>query len=283
MAAKLLKVKYQCMHPSCQVFCKKGELVLDETLYNELAGAYEKKELFKSPRSICRMGFSQPFKAVSVVETDEATENAGEAAAEADSCCGEAGHHDPIGVLRAEHRKVLATLDVLSNQVRRRDIPGLWETTAALENDIMLHSVKKEEDALFPLVTRSGVPHASAYMQIMHEDHKEFISLLHSFRCALQEGEILDGIINSVVTNLKNHIKKEEEEFFNMIGDYLDAETSVKLLEAMDRIEAEHVTIEAGNMSEKIVSPYLVNRKQLDAEIAHAKKETTKDDWSCCH
>ena len=49
----------------------------------------------------------------------------------------------------------------------------------------------------------------------------------------------------------------------------------------MDRIDNEFVPEEAGDRSEKVESPYLENRKLLDEEIAHAKHESIKDDWSC--
>jgi hypothetical protein len=106
------------------------------------------------------------------------------------------------------------------------------------------------------------------------------LSLLHSFRCALQEDEILDGIVNSLVVTLKNHISKDEE-FFEMIDGHLGQEDRGKILAGMDKVQAEFVPAGAGERSEKIKSPYLENRKRLDAGIAHAKHESIKDDWSC--
>jgi hypothetical protein len=81
--------------------------------------------------------------------------------------------------------------------------------------------------------------------------------------------------------NLRNHFLKEDEEFFAMINEHLTVEDKRNILEHMEKIHREFVPAGAGDRSEKIKSPYLENRKRLDAEIAHAKHESIKDDWSC--
>ena len=58
---------------------------------------------------------------------------------------------DPLWMLSDEHQHVLAKLEVIEEQVRKRDIEGLWESTASVENDIILHAIK-EEEVLFPLI-----------------------------------------------------------------------------------------------------------------------------------
>ena len=118
-------------------------------------------------------------------------------------------------------------------------------------------------------------------MQIIHEDHKEFISLLHSFRCALQEGEILDGIMHSVIVNIRNHILKEDEEFFTIVDESLNDKDKKFLLEKMKECDEKHVTIEAGDINEKIDSPYLEDRKTMDAGIDAIKQNSSSDDWGC--
>jgi hemerythrin-like domain-containing protein len=270
MSQKNFAVKYQCQHPSCQVFCKKGELTLEEAEFEELKTVFDEEELFRSPRGICRMGYNQPFKIVSVREE----------AAEGDEASVEVDATDPIQILKAEHKEVLAKLDALEEQLRQRDIDGLWTATADLENEITLHSLRKEEEGLFPILATKD-PMAQAFIQIVHEDHKEFISLLHSFRCGLQEDQILDGIVNSLVTNLKNHIKKEDDEFFTMVEECLSDKDRKLLLKRMNEIERNFVPEKIGNRSDKIESPFLENRKTLDAEITAVKAENCTDDWSC--
>ena len=271
MSQQIIAVKYHCQHPSCQVFCKKGELTLDNADFEELKTAYDEEDLFKSPRGVCRMGYNQPFKIVSVSE--EACAGNGAGSAEVDA-------NDPVQILKAEHKKVLSRLDDLEEQLRQRNIDGLWTSTAALENVITLHSLRKEEQGLFPILATKD-PMAQAFIQIVHEDHKEFISLLHSFRCGLQEDQILDGIVNSLVTNLKNHIKKEDDEFFTMVDETLSDEDRKLLLERMDEIEKRFVPEDAGDRSDKTESPFLENRKTFDAEAAAVRAENCTDDWSC--
>jgi len=268
MIETILNVKYRCQHPSCQVFCKKGKLTIEESMFEELSAAFEEDGLFKSPRDACRMGYSQPFKVVSIE-----AEGAEEVRGDIDSA-------DPVEILRQEHLEVLKKLDIVESQVKKRQLEELWISTAALEDEIMRHSIEKEEGTLFPLL-RNKSPMAEVFMQIVNEDHKEFISLLHSFRCGLQEDDILDGIINSVIINLKNHIRKEDEEFFSMVDESLDERDRAKLLEGMKRVDEKHVTIVAGDRGHKIESPFLENRKILNAEIDHIRKEYIVDDWGC--
>lgn len=217
------------------------------------------------------MGYNQPFKIVSVSEESAADKGTGVAEVDA---------NDPIQILKAEHKTVLSKLDALEEQLRQRSIDGLWTATAALENEITLHSLKKEEQGLFPILVTKD-PMAQAFIQIVHEDHKEFISLLHSFRCGLQEDQILDGIVNSLVTNLKNHIKKEDDEFFTMVDETLTDKDRKLLLKRMNEIEKNFVPEKAGDRSDKTESPFLENRKTLDSEITAVRAENCTDDWSC--
>ncbi len=272
MSEKILKIKYRCQHGSCQVFCKKGALTLEEDKFNELSDFYDEEGLFKSPRDACRMGFSQPFKVISVEEESLVEDSAEEEKVLSTT--------DPIDILMTEHKVVIAKLDLVESQVKKRQLEDLWISTADLENEIMLHSIKKEEGALFPLL-EERMPVSNVYMQIVQEDHKEFISLLHSFRCGLQEDEILDGIINSVIINLRNHIRKEDDEFFAMVNDDLTDEDKKVLLDRMQKMDATHVPAEVGDRKEKIVSPFLANRGMLDAERDFIKDGYINDDWGC--
>jgi hemerythrin-like domain-containing protein len=274
MSEHLIKVKYQCLHPSCQVFCRRGELTLERSQFDWLLTAFSEENKFKSPRGVCKLGFSQPFKTLAVTEvsaqeTEASVEVSGKGIAT-----------DPIELLKKEHQEILKKLDFIESQIRKRDINGLWESTAAVQNDIIRHSIRKEEGVLFPIILKKASQELT-FIQIVYEDHKEFLSLLHSFRAGLQEDEILDGIVNSLIVNLRNHIRKEDDEFFAMMEWHLTAEDKRKIIEQMNKVESEFVPEGAGDRSEKVESPYLENRKRLDAEIRHAKHESIKDDWSC--
>ncbi len=276
MTERVLNIKYQCLHPSCQVFCKKGEFVISESFFNELSTATDDEDTFKSPPGACRMGFSQQYRLIAVQEEGAETEAEGEAARES------LGADDPLTILKAEHQEVLKKLDTLEYQVRKRDLEGLWVTTSMIENDILLHSIKKEEDVLFPVVEKK-IPAGANLMPIMKEDHVEFISILHGFRYALQDGEILDGILNTLIVNLRNHIKKEDEEFFHIVDEHLDNEDRKRIAEGMRKMEEEHVPLEPGDRKDKGLSPYSEDRKKLDAEIAALKSiSSVGGEEMCC-
>ena len=272
MSGKMLTVKYQCTHPSCQVFCKKSEINVEESLFNELRSATNEDDTFKSPSRACRMGFAQVFKVLGVKEMqDEATDASEE----------KVNEKDPLWMLSDEHKHVLAKLEIMEEQVRKRDIEGLWESTASIESDIILHGIKKEEGALFPLV-ESRVPMGEGLVAIMKEDHVEFISILHGFRCGLQDGDIQDGLATSLIVNLRNHIIKEDEEFFPQIDEVIEAGERVKLYEKMLTLQEGHVPLVAGDRLAKGLSPYSEDRRKMDAEIAALKEATSMGDVKCC-
>ena len=150
-------------------------------ILRKLGEAKEGEDIFKSPKDACRMGFAQPFKALSVSEEDlnEDGEIIEEEVSE------EAEKNNPITLLKNEHKHVIEVLETFEHHLKKRDIPALWLSATDLENEIMLHSIMKEEQGLFPVIA-GKVPMVEAYMAIVLEDHKEFLSLLHSFRCGLQ-------------------------------------------------------------------------------------------------
>ncbi len=269
---KMLRVKYVCLHPSCQVFCKKGEILVDEEEFSKLSERTDSEDTFRSPADICRMGYAQEFRVVEVNRALDEEESSGEE---------RTAENDPLKMLSSEHQEVLKRLELIEDQVRRRDIEGLWLSTAHLENDIILHSIKKEEESLFPLV-EDRIPMGPALIGIMKEDHREFISILHGFRCGLQDGEILDGPVNSLIANLRHHIKKEDEEFFTLIDDHLEEEDRKTLLKQMQELEDAHIPLEPGDRKAKGLSPFSEDRRKMDAEILAIKALTSKGDDSCC-
>jgi len=270
MKRKMLNIKYECQHPSCWVFCKKGDVTLDESELKELSSDAGEEGIFKSPTGACRLGFSQKFK---VVDLQDARERA------------ETGKKAIAGALRdlmEEHKVVLEKLDTIEAQVRKRDIDGLWLSTASVENDIVLHSLKKEEEVLFPAVEKA-LPLGEALVGIMREDHKEFVSILHGFRCALQDGDILDGLVNTLIVSLRNHISKEDKEFLPMIDEHLDEKEKDRILEEMNKLEKAHILLSPGDRKSKGLSPYSEDRKRMDAEILAIKSITSKGGEACCH
>lgn len=262
--SRRLDVKYRCMHPSCCVNCREGLLSMDEAFFNELKAVYQESDLFRSPRGVCRMGFNQPFRVLKL-ETSAQSNAQEEILSDA----------DPIGLLIAEHVEVIKKLDQIEDQVNRRDIDALWISTAELENDIIIHSGLKEEEVLFPAL-RDLVPLAETLVAIIKEDHREVLSLLHNFRSALEEDEILDSIITSMIVSLKSHIRKEDAEFFETVNRYLDNDLRSGLIQGFKDVADRHIPIVAGERR-KLKNE---KRKDYDDQVAELREMTNS---SCCH
>jgi len=274
MSDNHLRIKYRCQHPDCQIkSCRTGEIEVDETEFAEMSSASGDKTLFKSPRGICRLGFAQTFKALEVMKVSEIPADAD---LETD-----AEEINPISILREEHQRVLRRLDVIEDMILRRDINGLWIALAEVENDIVLHSIRKEEGVLFPLLIKLD-PMNDKYIDIIKEDHRELVALLHSVRNAMCEDEIPDNVLRSALSNLRSHISKEDEEFFYMVEECLDSDSRRFLLEEMSRAEESHVVITAGERTSGIHnheddSPDKIRYRE---EVMSARQSDEKDS---CH
>lgn len=275
MTDKMVNVTYLCQHPSCQVFCKKGEFVMTESYYQELYDAVEDEGCFKSPPRACRMGFSQQYKVVEVREEIEGADV--ELTPTKPKLV-----HNIFKTLVDEHAGVSEKLDCIEMDARKRDLEALWATSAALQDDIILHSIKKEEDALFPVVTKK-IEAGSFLLPIMKEDHVEFVSMLHGFRCALQDGEILDGVLTTLLVNMRNHIRKEEDEFFPVIEEELTQKEMDELEIRMQQIEDDHVPIKQGERKDHGLSAMIEDRKRMDIEITALKTlSSVGGEAMCC-
>jgi len=254
---------------------------MDEELYNDLLSSCEGEGVFKSPRGACRMGFSQKFQTLAVEEDRDAD---GEAGADAEDAALDPSE-DPVKILVAEHQVILEKLDEIEGHMRRRDCDALWVSTAEIQNEIMLHSVHKEEDVLFPLL-HEVLPLADGLITVVKEDHRELMTLLHSFRIALVDGDILDGIGRSIVVNLRSHIRKEDEEFFMLIDRYLDADKRKHILEGMKKVEESFEPIKPVSRQEARKMSTKKERNKHDDDAFAAREARQADAGSgggCCH
>lgn len=274
MSQNYLRIKYRCQHPDCQIKnCRTGEIDIDEMEFIELSSSADDKALFKSPRGICRLGFAQTFKALEVRNVSDISEDT---VVETD-----AEEVNPVSILREEHQRVLRRLDVIEDMILRRDMDGLWVNLAEVENDIVLHSIRKEEGVLFPLLIKLD-PVNEKYIEIIKEDHRELIVLLHAVRDAMCEDEIPDNVLRSALSNLRSHISKEDEEFFYIVEECLDSDSRRTLLEGMDLAEKSHVLITAGERTRGIHnheddSP---DKMRYREEVLSARQSDEKDS---CH
>jgi len=274
MTTHLFEIKYKCLHESCFASCKKGNLSLEESEFNKLS-SYEDKSLLKSPKGICKLGFTQKFKIEKVKDSLSKKDN-NEIITDNSS--------DPIEILIQEHQIVLELLDRIETHIRRRNVDGLWTSVCELENEITLHSIVKEEGVLFPLLENVG-SQIIAFLGIIKEDHREVFSFLHSFKSALIDNEILDGIGHSLVANLRTHISKEDNEFFEVVNHYLTAKDKENLLIKMKKAEESFVPEEVIDLNEfAIKSKNNDNYKAREKhnEAIEAMKEM-KIQSECCH
>lgn len=280
MSAQALEIKYKCKHPSCIVNCREGVVEIGEDLYNELSEAYEEEDLFRSPRGFCRLGFAQPLKAIEVRTLngeDEATaEDPGEKGIDLEN---------PVDILKAEHQEVLNLLQSMEGQLRKRELEKLWASVTELEYCLDKHSMKKEEEVLFPIL-KELMPLGEGLVAIVQEDHLEVLNLLFSFRDALADGDIFDGIINSVITNLESHIRKEDEEFFELVEKTLDDESRARVLEGMSKIDETYPEFKVPDRHEHAAKAResREKRKKMDEQILAVKDlVNVNSDGGCCH
>lgn len=268
MSKQMLEIKYQCTHKSCYVNCREGVLGIEEETFNQLKAESPEERIFRSPKGICRMGFKQLFKVISM-KRDDPNEVPQFDPSE-----------DPFHILMEEHKEVIRKLDIVEGHLAKRDVEALWASTNDLENEIMLHSGIKEEEVLFPAM-QDVIPFGTTLTDIIKEDHREVVSIMHSFRCALEDGDINDSVLISMIVSLKSHIRKEDNEFFEMVAKYVDADTRKRVVEGMRRAEREFVpkspgdrrAISASKKSEKA-------KRDHYKEAESAVRENTCD--TCC-
>lgn len=269
--SKMVEVKYRCMHPSCVVNCREGVIGIDESLLNDLSVNGDEEGLFKSPPGICRLGFSQTYKILSKADIDEAASKEFDVLPE----------NNPIALLVTEHKTILKRLSVVEEQLAKRDIDALWQSTVDIENELNLHSGKKEEEVVLPALCNL-MPLAETLVAIIKEDHREILSLLHAFRDALIDGEIIDGLLKSMIVSLKGHIRKEDNEFFEIVDRHLDEASCAELIEGMKKIEAEFVPAVAGDRKKLALERRAskANREHIE-EAFKALRETELDSCNC--
>lgn len=238
MAPQLLEIMYKCMHNSCYVNCREGVLTVEEGRFNELSAAAGQEGVFKSPKGICRMGFSQNFEVVKMQRLGSGV------SFELGTSALDPSEH-PLIILVEEHKMINGKLEKIEVELKKRDMDALWASTRDLENDLILHSGIKEEEVLFGL-TRGLLPFGETLQDIIKEEHREIITLLHNFRDALQIGELNDGIIDSVIVSLRGHIRKEDQEFFEIIDKCLNDEIRLAITAGLKEVEGKFERVEAG-------------------------------------
>lgn len=221
MPEQILELQYRCLQ-SCQASCKEGELTIEASEFDRLSEAYPEENVFKSPDGVCLMAYPQRFKVLEdeVVEEDDTVDD---------------DFDDPIETLLAEHQEILDDIKILEGKLLRRDLEGVKEIMVKLERDVVMHSLIKEEKALFPAI--EGLRLNAAPVPIMEEEHRETGMLISNLWEGLEEGDIRDGMADAIMANLRNHIRKEDEEFFSVLEEKLGRAKRKEIADAMEEVE----------------------------------------------
>ncbi|OGQ57847.1 MAG: hypothetical protein A3J24_02040 [Deltaproteobacteria bacterium RIFCSPLOWO2_02_FULL_53_8] len=281
MSTIMVDIKYRCLHQSCCVNCREGLITVEEAVYNQLIAESVEKDVIKSPKGACRMGFRQPYKILKADRQEVVDEDTSEISPYVTSPT--EAEEGPIALLMAEHREIIKKIGVIEDHLRIRDIDALWVSTCDMENMLNLHSGCKEEDVALPILNEA-VAFGHALGAIVKEEHREILSLIHAFRSALQDGDINDAIIRSMIVSLKSHIRKEDYEFFTLVEGGLDDETKRRMLAGMEEVEKTFVPVEPGN---RLIMTNAQKEEAARRSAHHKEVLTVRDiantDSACCH
>ncbi len=146
------------------------------------------------------------------------------------------------GILIEEHKTVLRTLDVLNAMAHgvavgqplvRADVEDVLDILRSYADD--LHQ-GKEEDVLFPVVTKACDKAKIASFQHMAFEHSQERALIQSMEDAFgsSQGENFVRHAKHYVALVRNHIYKEDNILFEMVADILSEEEDDRILRGFD-------------------------------------------------
>lgn len=150
---------------------------------------------------------------------------------------------EPTAVLRDEHQTILRVLGVLGKLVERAETGSSFETASLREcveffrlfADACHHA--KEEDLLFPVLEKRGIPRENGPIGMMLYEHTLARGFTKDMGEALdahdrQESDAAERFLTSArqyVELLTNHIFKEDNVLFNMGDGVMTAEDRADL------------------------------------------------------
>lgn len=156
-----------------------------------------------------------------------------------------------VRTLKTEHQAVCQMLNVLDKAVIKLEQGG--EVPLNIFDDVLefltvfvdrCHHTK-EEEVLFPLMEKAGVPAQGGPIGVMLSEHQQGRELIVRYREGLAElkaGEVagqarLIEAARSYSSLLRQHIQKENQVLFVMADKIFDAETQQNLYESFEEIE----------------------------------------------
>lgn len=164
----------------------------------------------------------------------------------------------PVSVLMNEHRtieRVLDALDRAAGHLARGGAvrPGFFaDAVTFLAGYADRRHHHKEEDLLFPALTKAGLPSDGGPVAVMLHEHVRGRELIASIRVAagrLGEGDrdVAGRLVNAArayVGLLRDHIMKEDHVLFPMAAQWLSPEAARALAADFDRAVSEEEAAE---------------------------------------
>jgi hemerythrin-like domain-containing protein len=162
-------------------------------------------------------------------------------------------HHDPIHVLRHEHEiilKVVAGLDRTAARLRqggRADPETLRAIVRFMREFADRCHHAKEEDLLFPAMARKGVPESGCPLDGLRREHAQGRALVTELAEAVEayaggaakDGQAIVAIAGRISDLYANHIWKENEMVFPMVGRLFSESERDALYDEFEKTEEE--------------------------------------------
>ncbi|MBZ5498196.1 MAG: hemerythrin domain-containing protein [Acidobacteriia bacterium] len=157
--------------------------------------------------------------------------------------------------LRTEHEAILSMLEATEEAARRAELgePVSAGTLAGLLEFFKVFADRchhgKEEELLFPLLERKGMPRNGGPVGVMLVEHEQGRALMRRMTAALEEltagnagaCRIWAEAARAYSALLRAHINKENNILFMMAERLLSEAEQAELAEAFEKLEAEKI------------------------------------------
>ncbi len=137
----------------------------------------------------------------------------------------------------AEHDIILAAGDliIVNKSLWKSDPAGYEKLVKQLLDFLSIYADKfhhyKEEEILFPAISKKSEITGDAIVQELTEHHEEFRLQMLQIRAALatHDFEFAQQLLESYINELKDHIAVENDELFPMVNDIFNMDELEKL------------------------------------------------------
>ncbi len=155
--------------------------------------------------------------------------------------------NDPLEILMNEHKEVLGIVDDISSNLKTfqdspaETTPQLKELIEKLDSEFDVHSLKKEEQGLFP-VMETFLPRDEGPIGVMIGEHEELVKRFQVFKEGLNEGDH-DKVMDAgsyITSTLRDHIYKEDNILYNIARMHLSSEDMQKVYDKLMEIAKEY-------------------------------------------